>query len=749
MARASSIDVIVKGDYNDKDIKRAMADLQKMQAAGLTLSAKMAGVGRSVQSFGKGMERMGGQLTRNVTLPIVGLGGLAVKAFADFDSAMTQSLAIMGDVSEEQSDRMQKAARQVATSLNLSHKEAAESFFFLASAGLDAEQSIAALPRVAAFAKAGMFDMATATDLATDAQSALGMTVPDAIQNLDNLTRVTDVFVKANTLANATVEEFAAAMTEKAGASLRLAGKDIEEGTAVLAVFADQGIKGSRAGTTLARTLEGLQMGALKNADAFSDLNIAVFDADGAMRPMVDIVRDMESALGDMTVEEQNAALAKLGFSKQARAGILALLGNSEALGAYEDALRDAGGTVDEVANKQLETFNEKLGILGKQFMDIAIEFGPIIIDQFLVPLGDKLRILAEMITNLTPQQREMIVQFAGIAAIIGPVLLVAGKLISMVGGVILIMSKLALVFNPIGLAIAGVIVAVALFALGIKHLWENSEDFRAAVLRIWDAIKQAITTVVDAVKRVLEENAETVDTLREAFATMAQFIMDYVVPIVAQFIANHLVALIEFLAKVVVGIVELVAKFAAFVAFLIQVGQAVATFVSGAVTWFNTFRDDVSSAFNDLGGNIARIWNGIFTSIEGVLSRVKSAVRNAINFIISGWNRLSFSVPSVSIGDKTFGGFTIGVPQITPLALGGIVTAPTLALIGEAGPEAVLPLTGRNAAAAGIGQSSTTTINLTVNAGMGTQGAEVGRAIVEEIRRFERVNGPVFVGAA
>jgi TP901 family phage tail tape measure protein len=737
----------VVGKYDGADLKRAQAQLSKLQSESMTLSGKLAGVGKSVQSFGKGMERMGGQLTRNVTLPIVGLGGLAVKAFADFDSAMTQSLAIMGDVSEEQSDRMQKAARNVATTLNLSHKEAAESFFFLASAGLDAEQSIAALPRVAAFAKAGMFDMATATDLATDAQSALGMTVPDAIQNLDNLTRVTDVFVKANTLANATVEEFAAAMTEKAGASLRLAGKDIEEGTAVLAVFADQGIKGSRAGTTLARTLEGLQMGALKNADAFSDLNIAVFDADGAMRPMVDIVRDMESALGDMTVEEQNAALAKLGFSKQARAGILALLGNSEALGAYEDALRDAGGTVDEVANKQLETFNEKLGILGKQFMDIAIEFGPIIIDQFLVPLGDKLRILAEMLTNLTPQQREMIVQFAGIAAIIGPVLLVAGKLISMVGGVILIMSKLILVFNPVGLAIAAVIVAVALFALGIKHLWDNSEDFRAAVLKIWDAIQQAVTTVVDAVKQALEENAETVDTLREAFATMAQFIMDYVVPIVAEFVANYLVSLIEFLAEVVVGIVATIARFARFIAMLIEVGQSIATFVTEAVEWVSQFAEDIGTTFDELGGNIAGIWEGIYTTIAGILDKVREAVKSAINFIIDGWNRLSFSVPGVTVGDKTFGGFTIKVPQIPRLALGGIVTQPTLALVGEDGPEAVLPLTGRNAAAAGIGTGGAT-INLTVNAGMGTDGASVGRQVVEAIRQYERQSGKVFVAA-
>jgi TP901 family phage tail tape measure protein len=111
----------------------------------------------------------------------------------------------------------------------MSHAEAAESFFFLASAGLDAQQSIEALPQVAAFAKAGMFDMATATDLATDAQSALGLTVDDAQQNLVNLTRVTDVFAKANALANTSVEQVANAITTKAGVALRSVNKDLEE----------------------------------------------------------------------------------------------------------------------------------------------------------------------------------------------------------------------------------------------------------------------------------------------------------------------------------------------------------------------------------------------------------------------------------------------------------------------------------------------------------------------------------------
>ena len=301
---------------------------------------------------------------------------MSIKAFANFDQAMTNSLAIMGDVSDSMRSDMAAAAREVATTTAFSAKEAAESYFFLASAGLDAAESIEALPRVAAFAQAGNFDMARATDLATDAQSALGMTSEDTAKNIEQLTRTTDVFVKANTLANASVEEFAEAMTNKAGAALQSVGKDIEEGTAVLAVFADQGMKGSEAGTLLRNTLMGLSENARDNAGAFEELGVSVFDSEGNMNNMADIIGDLESGLEDMSVEQREATLAQLGFNQRQRDGILALLGNSEALADYEQDLRDAAGTTQEVADNQMETFNQQLGLVKDMFIDIGLSIG-------------------------------------------------------------------------------------------------------------------------------------------------------------------------------------------------------------------------------------------------------------------------------------------------------------------------------------------------------------------------------------
>jgi TP901 family phage tail tape measure protein len=305
---------------------------------------------------------------------VAGVAG-SIRAFANFDQAMTNSLAIMGDVSDTMRRDMSDAAREVAKTTQFSATQAAESYFFLASAGMDAEQSIAALPQVAAFAQAGMFDMARATDLATDAQSALGMIADDAAENLENLTRVTDVLVGANTLANASVEQFGSAV-QIAGGAMRMAGIEIEEGVAVLAAWADQGIKGDAAGTMFKSTLEGLQRFAILNADAFKDLGVAVYDTEGNMNNFADIVGDIEDALDGMSVEQQKSTLMQMGFNRQSLDGIMALMGLSDQIREYEGDLTGMAGVTQDVADKQLQTFWAQLGLVKDNLVDVGLSIG-------------------------------------------------------------------------------------------------------------------------------------------------------------------------------------------------------------------------------------------------------------------------------------------------------------------------------------------------------------------------------------
>jgi len=354
-------------------------DGRQMDVQAAASTAKLNALGAAGMSANKIMMALGVTMTAGMAFMKI------AKDAGEFAGALQQSLAIMGDVSDEMKGKMSDAARKVGVELNLGATKAAESYYFLASAGMTAAQSVAAMPAVAAFAKAGMFDMATATDLATDAQSALGLRSADTAENLANLIRVTDVLVKANTMANASVEQFATSLTSEAGAALKSYGKDIEEGIGVLAAFADQGVKAEQAGTGLSRILRLMGSAAVNNAEAYEKLGVAVFDGNDEMRNMADIVEDLENALIPMADKTRIAALEALGFQARVQGVIMPLLGASDAMREYEASARQAAGMTDEVAGKQMLAPFERLGKAMKTFSDRTLEAGNAIL-RVLVP---------------------------------------------------------------------------------------------------------------------------------------------------------------------------------------------------------------------------------------------------------------------------------------------------------------------------------------------------------------------------
>ncbi|UNC91700.1 phage tail tape measure protein [Candidatus Contubernalis alkaliaceticus] len=430
-------------EYNklDAQLRATNAELARQSSAWTKVGSSLDAAGTRLQNVSRQMDTAGRSLSRNVTAPVIAGTAAIVKFGADFEKSMTGSLAIMGNVSDEMRKDMETAARDVAKTTRFSATDAAESYFYLASAGLDATQAIEAMPRVAAFAQAGAFDMARATDLLTDAQSALGLSVDDVTQNMENMTRVSDVLVKGNTLANAAVEEFALSLTNKGAQALTLMNKEIEEGVAILAVFADQGLKGSEAGTILARTIEGIEERARKSSKEFKALGIEVFDGQGEMRNMADIIFDMEKAFAGMTTEQRSAELAQLGFNERARRGILTLLGSSDALREYEKELRNAAGTTDEVASKQIQNLWDQLGLLKDRLIDSALTMyetlGPTITN-VVIPmveeLAGKVESLASWFASLDKETQQNIFKFVALAAAAGPVLMVTSKLTGSVG---------------------------------------------------------------------------------------------------------------------------------------------------------------------------------------------------------------------------------------------------------------------------------------------------------------------------
>ena len=358
------------------------AELAKRQVDGLSNSAGKSG--KMLQTFAKAGAVAG-----------VAIGTVLAKAlasgareFIDFQDAMTQSVAIM-KTTEEQNQRMADSAREVAITTRISAKDSADAFFFLASAGLDAEQSISALPQVAKFAQAGMFDMATATDLATDAQSALGMTVSDAEENLENLTRVTDVLVKANTLANASVQQFSEALTNKAGSALKVANKGIEEGVAVLSAFADRGVKGAEAGEKLNQLLRDIPRATAKNGEEFAKLNLAMFDAEGNMKNVADIIEELDRVLAPMSDELKASTLDQLGLNRGVADAVKILSGASDQIRTYQDALEDSGGMTQQVADNQMKSLQAEIDVVKDKFIEVRMAM----IEQYEPAMRDVIKV--------------------------------------------------------------------------------------------------------------------------------------------------------------------------------------------------------------------------------------------------------------------------------------------------------------------------------------------------------------------
>lgn len=481
---------------------------------------KLKKASRTLAKTGRDFQRLGTTFTKTLTLPLTLAAGAAIKFGADFEKSMTTSLAIMGNVSDTMKKDMSDTAREVAKTSTRSASDVAKAYYYLASAGYDAAQSISALPKVTKFAEAGQFDLQLATDLLTDAMSALGLASKDVAENERQLVRTSDVLVKANTLANASVQQFSEALTNKAGAALRILGKSVEEGVAVLAAYADQGVKGAEAGSQLGIVLRDLQKAALNNGSAFKKSGVDVYDAAGEMRNMSDIMSDLEGAIDGMSDAQKKATLSTLGFQEKSISSLMTLIGTSEKIRDYETALRNAAGTTDEVANKQLQNLGDQLKILKNRLIDVGIEISqsllPILKNQ-IVPMvmkwADGLKDLADKFNKLSPSMKESIVKFVAMVAVAGPLLIVIGKIATALAGLrtTVLLLNTAILANPFVLAATAVGIFAAAIYTAVKRYQDlQLEHEKFVAMTTEDADKKKFIAGYDAMLKKMEQYVKT-----------------------------------------------------------------------------------------------------------------------------------------------------------------------------------------------------------------------------------------------
>jgi len=456
---------------------------------------------RGVQTAGANLRSAGRNMSLYLTAPLVGLGAFSVREFSRFDEAMTGSLAIM-QTTERQSRRMRQEVLDLSTSGAIqTPTELGKSYFYLASAGKNVQQSLALLSPMARFATAGKFDMALATDLLTDAQSALGLSTKNVAVDMRNAIRLGDAMAKANTLANASIEQFSESLTTKAGAALKAFNKDAEEGLAVLAAMADQGIKGRLAGEQLDRIIRLLSQTARENADVHRELGFRVFDEAGEMRNLGDIVINLEDILRGMSSQMKTNTLDALGFEARIQQAILPLIGTGNAIRHYESQLRKAGGTTREVSDKQLRSFASQTKQVLNHIRVLASEIGGTLAPA-IAGMGGTLQEAIGWWRRQSQGVKTTVVVIGSLVAVLGPLSVGLGVVLGALGPLIVtvkalaasaVVAKVAMVALPlavVGVAFVALKASVAAANAELKVTAERLADTRENSLRVIAALK-------------------------------------------------------------------------------------------------------------------------------------------------------------------------------------------------------------------------------------------------------------------
>lgn len=286
--------------------------------------------------------------------------GASIKAGADFDSSMSQVAATMGFSVAELNDSTSAAsqtmetlrsfAQDMGSSTAFSASEAADALNYMALAGYDAETSMNMLPNVLNLAAAGGIDLASASDMVTDAQTALGL-------SLDETSTMVDQMAAASSKSNTSVQQLGEAFLTIGANARNLSGGTTELST-VLGVLADNGIKGSEAGTHLRNIMLSMNPTTDAAAAAWEALGVSAYDADGNLRPLQDTFADLNSAMDGMTEQQKTETLTQM-FNKTDLASINALLGTEASrFNELSAAIEDSSGAASDMAAVQLDNLS-------------------------------------------------------------------------------------------------------------------------------------------------------------------------------------------------------------------------------------------------------------------------------------------------------------------------------------------------------------------------------------------------------
>jgi TP901 family phage tail tape measure protein len=429
------------------------------------------------KKVGEAAETLGKNLSVFVTAPLVAFGATAIKTAGDFEAAMNRVRGITRATGVE-FQQLEALAKDLGATTQFSASQAADAMGFLAMAGFNTNQIISALPGTLELAAAGNLDLARAADIASNVLSGYGM-------EAEEVGRVNDVLALASISANTNVEQLGNAFKFVAPVASAM-GVTIEESAAAIGIMSDAGIQGEMAGTALRNILAELA----KESDT---LGVSVYDTNGVMLPLADILAQLESR-GFTTAESMGE------FGMRAGPALQALL--SRGSGALRDLttnLEGAGGTAARLAATNMEGFNGAVLNLRSAVEGLQIAIAQSGLLDFFQSLVERLTGVIRQLSTLDPAVLRVITVVSGLAAAVGPLLFVFGRLLveipRMVAAFNVLRGAMLVLFAPpLGIF---VVAASAVVALGF-YLHGRRDSLTAQIDAAVDKAKEMSRAIGD-----------------------------------------------------------------------------------------------------------------------------------------------------------------------------------------------------------------------------------------------------------
>lgn len=590
---------------------------------------------------------------------IKNLVGNVIELGQNFTSTMSEVSAISGATGED-FEKLEACAREYGATTVFSASNAAEALKYMSLAGWDADQSTSALGGVLNLAAASGMELGAASDMVTDYLSAFAMEAGDAAYFADLLSYAQS---HSNTTAEALGEAY-----KNCAANLNAAGQDIETVTSLLEGMANQGYKGSEAGTAMAAIMRDITNGMKDGAIKIGETSVAVMDAQGNFRDLTDILTEVEAATNGMGDAERAVALSST-FTADSTKGLNLILNEGmDNIAGYEEELRGASGSAEEMANIMNDNLSGDVAAMNSAFEELGLK----IYDA----LESKLRAGVQFITNgvipaiewLGGHIPEVTIAVSGLGAVIAAMNwgTISSK-IAMVKGALV---KLAAALGGVSLPAIAIIAVITAVALAFTNLWKNNEEFRNKITAIWDGIKakfdefgQGIVDRLNALGFEFEDITEVMKAVWDGFCEVLAPIFEGVFQQISNILneaLDILTGLFDIFAGIFTGDWDMVWQgvqevFGAVWDFVVATFENwISTFTSLADTVLGWFGTDWETVWTNVKTFFSDTWNAISSFFSGILTGIKTFFTDTWNAIVSFFSGILSGIYSSVTGTMT-----------------------------------------------------------------------------------------------